>query len=576
MNAWHRRRKVDRSHTSAASPAKPEAARRNHIAAEIVVVGSGIAGLSFALDASEIASVVVVTKKRRADSNTNYAQGGIAAVVDGADSPYLHARDTLVAGAGLCHRRAVLDLVREGPGRVRALQEWGVRFTRSGETLSLGREGGHSRRRILHAGDLTGQEIERALLQALAVRPNVRLLEDHIAIDLRTGLEATSARRRCTGLIALDHVNNAIVEIDAAVVFLATGGFGQVYLHTTNPDIATGDGLAMAYRAGAALANLEFVQFHPTALHPAGDRAFLISEAVRGEGAILRTPGGEPLMEGVHALGSLAPRDVVARTIDIVIKETGAAHVWLDLSPIQPRVLETRFPGILAECRRRGFSLPGEPLPVVPAAHYACGGILTDGEARTSIPGLFAAGEVACTGVHGANRLASNSLLEAVVYSHRAARRLVAELADAGSAQARSALAGPAAGMKPLASPSGATPEAKTGTGGRDGLRRLMWDEVGIVRSMTRMRGAAATLAEMRALAAAGARNALNLETIEFLNLVHTASLVVACARRRCESRGLHYTIDHPHKNNERFLRDTMVGGADPEEALNRWESPTP
>ena len=535
------------------------------IATDVIVVGSGIAGLSYALDASEFASVVVVTKKRRADSNTNYAQGGIAAVIDGSDSPELHARDTLIAGAGLCHRLAVYDLVREGPARVRALQEWGVQFTQSNGVPSLGREGGHSRRRILHAGDLTGQEIERALLHALAERQNVQLLEDHVAIDLRIGLERATGRRRCTGLLTLDHVNKEIVEIDAGVVFLATGGFGQVYLHTTNPDIATGDGLAMAYRAGAVLANLEFVQFHPTALHPAGDRAFLISEAVRGEGAILRRPDGRPLMDGVHALGSLAPRDVVARTIDLVLKETGAAHVWLDLSPIPGPVLEERFPGIVAECRRRGFKLPGEALPVVPAAHYACGGIQTDGTARTSIPGLFAAGEVACTGVHGANRLASNSLLEAVVYSHRAARRLAAELADAQAATAGTTPVDWPDAIRPEGSAE--EPEDGTGTDGREALRRLMWNEVGIVRSAARMRGAAAALMDLHARAAVDVRRALNLDTIEFLNLVHTATLIVACAERRRESRGLHYTIDYPYRNNERFLRDTIVAGREPEEA---------
>lgn len=533
------------------------------IATDVVVVGSGIAGLSYALDASQIGSVVVVTKKRRADSNTNYAQGGIAAVIDGSDSPEMHARDTLIAGAGLCHRHAVYELVREGPARVRALRDWGVRFSEANGTLSLGREGGHSRRRILHAGDLTGQEIERALLHALSEQPNVRLLEDHVAIDLRIGLEATSEQRRCTGLLALDHVRDELVEIDAAVVFLATGGFGQVYLHTTNPDIATGDGLAMAYRAGALLANLEFVQFHPTALHPAGDRAFLISEAVRGEGAILRRPDGRPLMDGVHAQGSLAPRDVVARQTDLVLKETGAPHVWLDLSPIPGPVLEARFPGIVAECRRRGFRLPGEPLPVVPAAHYACGGIRTDRDARTSIAGLFAAGEVACTGVHGANRLASNSLLEAVVYSHRAARVLAAELAEAESAMATSASGGPDSVGPNIA----VEPEEGTGNDGRETLRRLMWNEVGIVRSTARMRGAAGALREMRARAAARARRTMNLDTIEHLNLVHTASLVVACAERRHESRGLHYTIDYPHRNNERYLRDTIIAGREPEEA---------
>ena len=395
---------------------------------DVIIIGSGIAGLTFALKAARIARVVLITKKQRAASNTNYAQGGIAAVMAPEDSADLHVRDTLVAGAGLCHIAAVEGLVREGPARVRELIDWGVDFTRSGSTLSLGREGGHSRRRIVHAADLTGREIERALLAALEADANVELIEDCIAVELLSGNDARTGDCRCAGVLALDHRNNELVAFAAPVTLLATGGLGQAYLHTTNPDIATGDGVAMAFRLGARVANLEFVQFHPTALYPAREHAFLISEAVRGEGAVLRRMDGSALMSGIHQLESLAPRDVVARAIDMTMKERNEPHVWLDLSPIPEAHMRTRFPNIVAECEARGIDVGKQPLPVVPAAHYACGGVWTDANGRTSMAGLFAAGEVACTGVHGANRLASNSLLEAVVYSHRAAEQLEIEL----------------------------------------------------------------------------------------------------------------------------------------------------
>ncbi|MCI0433037.1 MAG: L-aspartate oxidase [Gemmatimonadetes bacterium] len=530
------------------------------VSTDVVVIGSGMAGLTFALQASEIGSVTVITKKRRADSSTNWAQGGIAAAIDPADSPALHARDTLIAGAGLCHRSAVRQLVAEGPARVRDLLEWGVAFTRSTEGLSLGLEGGHSRRRILHAGDLTGQEIERALLHALGARSNVTLLEDHIAVDL---LIATTraGRRRCRGVLALDHIHGEWNRFECGAVFLATGGLGEAYAHTTNPDIATGDGLAMAYRAGVVVANLEFVQFHPTALAPAHDRAFLISEAVRGEGAVLRRPSGEPLMSGLHPQESLAPRDIVARAIDLVMKETGAPHVWLDVSTIPAATFQGRFPAIAAECARRGLVLPRDPIPVVPAAHYACGGVLTDLWARTSLAGLFAAGEVACTGVHGANRLASNSLLEAVVYSHRAARKLPNALASA-----ETDLQPDAAGRAGPADP------VQGGESGKKELRELMWNDVGIVRTGSRLEAAATRLAAMRAASPAPGPSS-DLAAIEHTNLIDVATLITTCALSRTESRGLHYRLDYPSKNNERFLHDTVLGGVLPRERPGEWDS---
>lgn len=522
----------------------------NQSETEVLVIGSGIAGLTFALRAADRASVLLVTKKERAASSTNYAQGGIAAVMGADDSFELHIGDTLEAGAGLCHLGAVEQLVREGPARVRELMDWGVRFTREREALSLGREGGHSRRRIVHARDLTGREIEQALLHAVAEHPNVTLVEDHHAIDLVVGTDLESGERRCVGALVLNHRTGIVSLIRARMVMLATGGIGQAYRHTTNPDIATGDGVAMACRAGAELRNLEFVQFHPTALFPAEGRAFLISEAVRGEGAVLRRLNGEPLMTDVHRLGSLAPRDIVARAIDAALKSSGDPHVWLDLSPISRDRIREWFPTIVAECEARGIRADREPIPVVPAAHYSCGGVYTDADGRTTLPGLFAAGEVACTGVHGANRLASNSLLEAVVYSYRAAQQVPGELTRQGSLDA----------VPGFGSESANAADRAAVDGTRERLRNLMWEDAGIIRSSERLARAATQIAEMRARAAADAvAFAPSPESIELLNLLDTAELVVRCARMRRESRGLNYNVDFPYRDNERCLHDTIV-----------------
>ncbi len=515
---------------------------------DVLVVGSGIAGLTFALKASEYADVLLLTKKDRADSNTNYAQGGLAAVVDDDDSYALHRRDTLAAGAGLCHTRAVEELVREGPERVRELMEWGVRFSREEGDLALGREAGHSRRRILHAADLTGREIERALLTAVADSSSIRLLEDHFVWSLRTAADPVTWRARCAGALALDVQGERWREIRSRAVLLATGGSGRLYRHTTNPAIACGDGVAVAYDAGAAVANLEFVQFHPTALHPAGTHAFLISEAVRGEGAVLRTRDGRAYMADHHREGSLAPRDVVARATDAEMKRTGDPHVLLDLSELTEATVEERFPNIRDACAERGIRLPDDPVPVVPAAHYQCGGVLTDWDGRTSLQGLYAAGEVACTGVHGANRLASNSLLEAVVFAHRAARRLEGELRELSPTPGRPV-------RPPRLSAPGDPPDAV-----EERIRDLMWEEVGIVRSDERLVRARDRLAELtgRPLERDGSGlSALRAREVSFLGKV--ATLVVRSALRRRESRGLHYTESHPRRDNEAHLRDTVL-----------------
>jgi L-aspartate oxidase len=510
---------------------------------DVLVIGSGIAGLTYALKVADRASVFLVTKKRRADSNTNYAQGGIAAVMSPVDSFESHVRDTLDAGAGLCHEEAVRELVREGPERVRELMAWGAEFSTDRGELALGREGGHSHRRIVHAQDLTGREIEHALLQAVAEHPGLETAEDHLALDLLVARDGGQAR--CAGALILDHRTHRLMVVRARTTLLATGGLGRVYRHTTNPEIATGDGVAMAYRAGAAVANLEFVQFHPTALYPAEGQAVLISEAVRGEGAVLRTVSGAPVMSE-HPLGSLATRDVVARAIDGVLRESGAPYVLLDASAIPPDTFQSRFPYISEACALQGVRAPEEPIPVVPAAHYACGGVRTDLEGRTTLTGLFAAGEVACTGVHGANRLASNSLLEAVVFSHRAAAAV-----SGGSDGAP-----PDPELPALPEPGVARQEW---TAVQNELRSLMWDDCGIVRSDERLAVAEHRIRDLQRRAAALWRQGpVDPDLAETRNLCETALLVVRSARTREESRGLHYNTDHPERV-ERWRRDTVI-----------------
>jgi L-aspartate oxidase len=516
---------------------------------DVLVLGSGIAGLFFALKVAPFANVAIVTKKEQPESNTNYAQGGIAAALASDDSPRLHARDTYTAGAGLCHTDAVQVLVEEGPTRVRELIEMGARFTVAGPELSLGMEGGHSRRRIVRAADLTGREVERALLSAVSSAPGVEIHENHMGVDLLL-TEGRDGVRRCGGALVLSAEHAEPRAIRSRIVMIATGGCGQVYQHTTNPAIATGDGLAMAYRAGAKIANMEFVQFHPTALFPAGDRAFLISEAVRGEGAILRRMDGTPFMDRYHPMGSLAPRDVVALAIDREMKETGDPHVLLDCSPLGAHEIRSHFPNIHAETFARRIDMLREPLPVVPAAHYFCGGVLTDTYGRTSLPGLYAVGEVACTGVHGANRLASNSLLEALVFAARSAEQIQTAL----DSHTRSASAAPVTRMDPGTT----TPDLMWM---RTELRVLMWDLVGIVRTDERLEHAAERLREIAGGFGEATRSAaFTPDLLELRNLIQIGALVVACSRSRAESRGLNFNLDHPFRDNERFLRDTVIG----------------
>jgi L-aspartate oxidase len=499
-----------------------------------LVVGSGIAGLTYALKAARWGDVVILTKKNRADSSTNFAQGGVASVMDPDDDFELHVRDTLAAGAGLCRRAAVETMVREGPALVRELIDHGAAFTwREPGRLDLGREGGHSRRRIVHAKDLTGREIERTLLAAVEREPRIRLLENHVTLDLWVG--EGPGGRQCFGAIWLDARTGRVACVRARRTLLATGGCGKVYLYTTNPDIATADGVAMAARAGCSIVNLEFVQFHPTCLYHPAAKSFLISEAVRGEGAILRNLAGEDFLRSRHELGSLATRDIVAREIDREMKSRGDKYVHLDVSPIGEARFRARFPAISERLLEFGLRPGRDPIPVVPAAHYMCGGVAVDLDGATEIEGLSAAGEVACTGVHGANRLASNSLLEALVVADRAARRPPPPERPA---------------PPPPAGPGREPPRADTGVildHEWDRVRRVMWDYVGLVRSRDRLDRAVERLAESSEWAEDLYRRTLpSPDLAELRNIALVGWLLSRCAGHRGESRGLHFLIDRP------------------------------
>ncbi len=525
---------------------------------DFVIIGSGIAGLTFALKAARHGRVAIVTKRQGVDSNTAWAQGGVACVTSGEDSFALHIKDTLEAGAGLCDLAAVETVVEEGPERVQELMELGLHFDErdvSGHReLDLGREGGHSKRRVLHVHDLTGFEIETTLLRAVRASPNIELFENHMAVDLITAAKLGFATEdHCLGVYVLDEISGAVETIRSDRLVLATGGCGKVYLYTTNPDIATGDGVAMAWRAGAVIANMEFVQFHPTCLFHPHAKSFLISEAVRGEGGILRNKAGEDFMAKAHPRGSLAPRDVVARTIDAEMKRTGAACVYLDITQQPREFLQERFPNIYETCLRHGIDMAKEPIPVVPAAHYQCGGIKTTIDGATNLPGLYAIGEVGCTGLHGANRLASNSLLEGLVIAHRACAALIR--------------------TKPPAHPAGSIslPEWKSGDvqdvdelvviyHNWHEIRRLMWDYVGIVRTDKRLHRASARLRNLRREIQEFYWNfRVTVELLELRNLATVAALIVDSALSRKESRGLHYTLDYPETNDADYRRDTLL-----------------
>ena len=525
---------------------------------DFLVLGSGIAGLSFALKVAGRGRVAIITKKNRAESNTNYAQGGIAAVTSKEDSFEMHVRDTLDAGAGLCKEAVVRQIVEEGPARIAELIEFGMKFSErdapgedGGKQLDLGKEGGHSKRRILHAKDVTGREIERALLAAIAERPNIEIFEDHFAIDLITTHKLRlEGENRCLGVYVLDKKRGEVVTFAAPVTLLATGGCGKVYLYTTNPDIATGDGVAMAYRAGAPVANMEFIQFHPTCLYHPRAKSFLVSEAVRGEGGILKSVEGREFMDDHHPLKSLAPRDIVARAIDSEMKRTGADHVLLDITHKPAPFIIDRFPNIYRTCLGFGIDMTKEPLPVVPAAHYQCGGVLTNVDGETSIAGLHAVGEVACTGLHGANRLASNSLLEALVCAHRAALRVSSHTPPALLADIPAWQSGHANDPDELVVVSHNWEE----------IRRLMWDYVGIVRTDKRLQRARKRIANLQEEIQDYYWDFnVTSDLLELRNIATVAELVVDSALARTESRGLNYNLDHTQANPALAQRDTVL-----------------
>lgn len=530
---------------------------------DFVVVGSGIAGLTFVNQTARHFDTLILTKKDRAESNTNYAQGGIAGVVSDDDTLEEHAGDTIRAGAGLCHEDAVRTLVAEGPERIRDLIALGARFSTerdaSGvEHLALGREGGHSRNRIVHAVDRTGWECERALLAAVRDLPRLRIVEHCLVIDL--ALAEVDGRRTCVGVFALDANTGDLHLFLARAVVLASGGCGRIYLHTTNPDIATGDGVAMAWRAGAAVANMEFIQFHPTTLYHPHGRSFLISEAVRGEGGILRTADGETFMHRYHPMGDLAPRDVVARAIHAERLRRGEPCVYLDITHLGDDFIRHRFPTIHARCMELGLDIAADPIPVVPAAHYMCGGVQTDLEGRTTLPGLFAAGEVACTGVHGANRLASNSLLEAMVFGHRAALAAMEDASASGLPEGMPPVEPGDVSVRGSGLDAGeeAPPPAVMGAA-RKHLQAVMNDYVGIVRNDRLLITADSQIRrfqkETRDLLRASRRDA---DIYELRNMADVARLVVRSALSRTESRGLHYNTDHPDPDPEQ-AHDTVL-----------------
>jgi L-aspartate oxidase len=522
---------------------------------DVLVIGSGIGGLYFALKASSFGRVAVVTKKARWDSTTNLAQGGIASVMSKTDSYSSHIEDTLDAGAGLCHENIVEKVIKAGPSCIEELAQIGVEFSGEPQNYDLGREGGHSFNRVVHAADFTGRAIEQALIKATRSHPNIDIFEHHYSIDLITQhqLKDTSYDEKpiCYGSYVFDIEEGKVEIFRSKITMLASGGGGRIYFHTTNPEIATADGVAMAYRAGARIGNLEFVQFHPTTLFHPKSESFLISEAVRGEGGRLILKSGELFMKKYHPQAELAPRDIVARAIDSELKRTGDQCVYLDVTHLGRAFLEKRFPTIFAKCRELGIDMAVEPIPVVPAAHYFCGGVVTNEFAHTDIGNLYACGEVAMTGMHGANRLASNSLLEAVAFAKFAAHEVDSTLGSI-----------PDVPEIPIWDESGVfdSEEWVIVSHDRNTLTRMMWDYVGIVRSNNRLKKAWERCHLMvRDIREFYRKNPVRADVVELRNMATAAQLLIESAIYRKESRGLHYNIDYPFRDEQNFNRDTLI-----------------
>jgi L-aspartate oxidase len=528
---------------------------------DILVMGSGLAGLGYALKVAEFARVNLITKKGLTETSTSKAQGGIAAVLGPDDRFEYHIKDTLTTGEGLSHPDIVELVVRQGPERIRELIDLGAHFDIGKDNgYDLGREGGHSHRRVIHAQDMTGAEVERILVEKVLAHPNIQVYENHMGVNLitlervvRQGRVVTESERTCLGAYVLNKATGQVDSFMARLTLLATGGVGKVYLYTSNPDIATGDGVAMAYRAGARIGNMEFVQFHPTCLYHPTAKNFLISEALRGEGAFLIDHRGLAFMEKYHALKDLAPRDTVARAIDLEMKKTGADCVYLDISHKPSDFIRNRFPNIYQKCLEFGIDITAEPIPVVPAAHYMCGGVVTDSWGRTNISNLCAVGEVSMTGLHGANRLASNSLLEALVFSHQASQVARETLPELLSKPLIPVAAWDTYGAKD-------SEEGVVVSHSWDEIRRFMWNYVGIVRSDSRLLRAHHRIGPiLNEINDYYWKFLITSDLLELRNIAYVADLIIRMALRRKESRGLHYNLDYPRVDDENFHQDTVI-----------------
>ncbi len=538
---------------------------------DVIIVGTGAAGLTVALelankelseampDSAQLTdqpAIALISKGPIHEGSTLYAQGGIAAVLDeDNDSIDFHIEDTLNAGAGLCHKESVKFTIEHSKEAIQWVIDKGVKFSREDNSndYHLTREGGHSHRRVIHAADATGKALSDGLLTQVKQCPNIRLFEHHMAVDLILSADNSKSKtsKQCIGIYLLNTHNNQVTEVPAKFTILATGGASKVYLYTSNPDSSTGDGIAMAWRAGCRVANMEFNQFHPTCLYHPKAKSFLISEALRGEGAKLKLPDGTPFMHKFDKRGELAPRDIVAQAIDYEMKRTGSDFVYLDITHQSPEFIKDHFPTIYKRCLSFGIDITTEPIPVVPAAHYTCGGIMTDLDGQTDISNLYAIGETAFTGLHGANRMASNSLLECLVFGKAAAEKIKAEL--------------PCYECEPLLPPWDdsrvtGSEEGVVVTHNWDELRRFMWNYVGIVRKNKRLLLARQRIKLLqREIDDYYRQYLINSDLIELRNLATVAELIINSAMHRKESRGLHYTLDYPYKDDQKFLKDTIL-----------------
>lgn len=524
---------------------------KKHYQYDVLVIGSGAAGLTLALSLAQQARVAVLSKNEINQGSTWFAQGGIAAVLDDQDSIDAHVADTLIAGAGLCHEDAVRFTVERSKDAIQWLIDQGVNFTKENNNgdYHLTKEGGHSHRRIIHSADATGQAVHSTLIDQVQQQPNIDIFEHHVAVNLISQADADSRKLRCTGAYVLDSKNDAVHVFQAKVVVLATGGASKVYLYSSNPDSASGDGIAMAWRAGCRVANMEFNQFHPTCLYHPRAKNFLITEALRGEGAYLRLPSGERFMPRFDEREELAPRDIVARAIDHEIKRLGCDCVYLDISHKSEEFISEHFPTVKARCLEFGIDITKEAIPVVPAAHYTCGGVVVDNNGQTDLQHLYAIGETSFTGLHGANRMASNSLLECIVYAQSAAQHILAKLEK---------IQPPELSPQWDASRVRDSDEDVVISHNWDELRRFMWDYVGIVRTHKRLERATHRIKLLqKEIAEYYSNYKVSSDLIELRNLAIVAELIIRSAHERKESRGLHFSLDYPEKSS--IARDTIV-----------------